>query len=137
MLQNLPHTPSQLVPCFQENCYSDLNHHRLVLVLSFLKMNSHHMNSFVSRFFCSTLSLEDSCCVCRCFMTSRTSPLSMGFLRQGYWTGVGCHVLLQGIFPTQRSNPGLPYCRWILYCLSQQGSHTHAVCSSLLFSITV
>ena len=24
-------------------------------------------------------------------------------------TGVGCHVLLQGIFPTQGSNPGLPH----------------------------
>ena len=24
-------------------------------------------------------------------------------------TGVGCHFLLQGIFPTQRSNPGLLY----------------------------
>ena len=30
-------------------------------------------------------------------------------------TGVDCHALLQGIFPTQRSNPGLPHCRWILY----------------------
>ena len=28
-------------------------------------------------------------------------------------TGVGCHALLQGIFPTQGSNPGLPHCRWI------------------------
>ena len=37
-------------------------------------------------------------------------------------TGVGCHALLQGIFPTQGSNPGLPQCRWILYCLSHQGS---------------
>ena len=37
-------------------------------------------------------------------------------------TGVGCHALLQGIFPTQRSNPGLPHCRWILYHLSHQGS---------------
>ena len=25
-------------------------------------------------------------------------------------TGVGCHALLQGIFPTQGSNPGLLYC---------------------------
>ena len=45
---------------------------------------------------------------------------SLGF--QGLWparllcpwdfpvrnTGVGCHSLLQGIFPTQKSNPGLP-----------------------------
>ena len=37
-------------------------------------------------------------------------------------TGVGCHALLQGIFPTQRSNPGLPHCWWILYCLSREGS---------------
>ena len=34
--------------------------------------------------------------------------------------GVGCHALLQRIFPTQRSNPSLPHCRRILYCLSHQ-----------------
>ena len=37
-------------------------------------------------------------------------------------TGVGCWVLLQEIFPTQGSNPGLPHCRQILYQLSHQGS---------------
>ena len=35
-------------------------------------------------------------------------------------TGVGCHALLQGIFPTQGSNSGLPHCRWILYHLRHQ-----------------
>ena len=30
--------------------------------------------------------------------------------------------LLQGIFPTQGSNPSIPHCRLILYCLSHQGS---------------
>ena len=35
-------------------------------------------------------------------------------------TGVGCHALLQGIFPTQGSNLGLPHCRQILYHLSHQ-----------------
>ena len=35
-------------------------------------------------------------------------------------TGVGCHALLQGIFPTQRMNPGFPHCKWILYQLSHQ-----------------
>ena len=35
-------------------------------------------------------------------------------------TGVGCHYLLQKIFPTQRWNPGLPCCRQILYSLSHQ-----------------
>ena len=37
-------------------------------------------------------------------------------------TGVRCGALLQGIFPTQGSNPGLPHYRRILYCLSHQGS---------------
>ena len=36
-------------------------------------------------------------------------------------TGVGCHALLQGIFPTQGLNPGFLHCRWILYSLSHQG----------------
>ena len=37
-------------------------------------------------------------------------------------TGVGCHALFSGIFPTQGSNPGLPHCRHILYHLSHHGS---------------
>jgi len=35
---------------------------------------------------------------------------------------VGSHSLLQGIFPTQGSNPGIPHCRRILYQLSHQGN---------------
>ena len=34
----------------------------------------------------------------------------------------------RGIFPTQGSNPGLPHCRQILYCLSYQGSPLHSIC---------
>ena len=37
-------------------------------------------------------------------------------------TGVGCHALLQGIFPTHGSNPGLLHCRQILYQLNHKGS---------------
>ena len=40
----------------------------------------------------------------------------------GQNTGMGICSLLQGIFPTQGSNPGLPHCRQILYQLSHQGS---------------
>ena len=40
----------------------------------------------------------------------------------GQNTGMGCLSLLQGIFPTQGSNPGLLHCRQILYQLSHQGS---------------
>ena len=48
-------------------------------------------------------------------------------------TGVGCHALLQGNFPTQELNSGLLHCRWILYCLSYQGSPL----SSVQFSCSV
>ena len=37
-------------------------------------------------------------------------------------TGVDCHALLQGTFPTWGRNPGLLHCRWILYHLSHQGN---------------
>ena len=40
----------------------------------------------------------------------------------GQNAGVGSLSLLQGIFPTQGSNPGLLHCRQILYQLSYKGS---------------
>ena len=43
-----------------------------------------------------------------------------------------CHALLQGIFPTQGSNPGLLHCRQILYHLSQQGSPHFFIVEDLL-----
>ena len=39
----------------------------------------------------------------------------------GQKTGVASPSLLQGIFPTQGSNSGLPHCRHILYQLSHKG----------------
>ena len=41
-----------------------------------------------------------------CTVAYQASP-SMGFSRQEYWSG----ILIQGIFPTQGLNPGLPHCR--------------------------
>ena len=35
-------------------------------------------------------------------------------------TGVGCHALLQGIFPHQESSPGLPHCTGILYLVARE-----------------
>ena len=40
----------------------------------------------------------------------------------GQNSGMGSLSLLQGIFPTQGLNLGLPHCRWILYQLSHKGS---------------
>ena len=56
---------------------------------------------------------------------ARQAPLSMEF--SGKNTGVSCHFLLQGIFLTQGSYPGLPHCRQILYRLNHQGSLTHFI----------
>ena len=44
------------------------------------------------------------------------------YRRVGQNTGVGSLSLLQGIFLTQGSNPGLPHCGRILYQLSHKGS---------------
>ena len=61
---------------------------------------------------------------CRTLVTPWTvacqAPLSMGLSNKN--TPVGCHFLLQGIFPTQESNPGLLHCRKILYQLSYEGT---------------
>ena len=47
-----------------------------------------------------------ACLVVSDSLQPHQGPLSMGFPRQEP-TGVGCHFLLQGIFPTQGSNPCL------------------------------
>ena len=41
------------------------------------------------------------------------APLSVGFSRQEYWSGVGCHAFLERIFQIQGSNPSL---LWLLHC---------------------
>ena len=70
------------------------------------------------------------CCALSCSVVSFATPWavcsppgsSVHGDSPGKNTGVGCHALLQGIFPTQGSNPGLSHCRQILYQLSHQGS---------------
>ena len=52
--------------------------------------------------------------------TEASGVQSMEFSRSEHWSGQ--LSLLQGIFPTQGSNPGVPHCRWILYQLSHKGS---------------
>ena len=49
----------------------------------------------------------------------------------GQKTGAGCLSLLQGILPTQGSNPGLPHCRRIFYHLRHRGSPRNTGVGSL------
>ena len=69
--------------------------------------------------------MSNICCVLsrvRLFVTpwSVTWQLLCPRDSPGKNTGVGYHTLLQGISPTQGSNPGLPLCRQTLYCLNHQ-----------------
>ena len=54
-------------------------------------------------------------------MDCSSSVFSVHGNSPGKNTGVDCHALLLGIFPTQGSNPGLSHCRRILYCVNHQG----------------
>ena len=68
---------------------------------------------------------NDRVCVCS---SSRVLLFATPWTVDHLWnypgknTGVGCHFLLQEIFLSQGSNPGLLYCRQILYHLSHQRS---------------
>ena len=53
-------------------------------------------------------------------LTLRPHGLSSPWYSPAQNTGVGSLSLLQGIFPTQGSNPGLPHYTWILYQLSHK-----------------
>ena len=73
--------------------------------------------------FCAVLCLVAQSCPTICDPMNYSLPgCSVYGDSPGKNTGVGCHVLLQGIFPTQGSNPGLLHHRLILYHLSRQGS---------------
>ena len=54
------------------------------------------------------------------FAVAHHAPPSSGFSSKS--AGVGCHFLLQRIFLTQGSNPGLLHCRQMPYCLGYQGT---------------
>ena len=78
--------------------------------------------------YCSSVNVE---CVCashsvvpQFFVTPWTvaARLLCPCSSPGKNTGVSCHPLLQGIFPTQGLNRGLLHCTQILYHLCHQGS---------------
>ena len=68
---------------------------------------------------CVSSSESESCSVAS--SSQRPHGLCSLWNSPGQNTGVGCLSLLQRIFPTQGSNPGLLHCRQILYQLSHKG----------------
>ena len=65
------------------------------------------------------------------FVTPWTVACQASLFWRGQSTGMGSCSLPQGIFPAQGSNPGLPHCRQILYCLTHQRSPKNTGVGSL------
>ena len=79
---------------------------------------------------CTVLCLVAQLCLTLCDPVDCSPPgSSVHGDSPGEDTGVGWHALLQGIFPTQGLNQGLPHCKWILYRLSHQRSPGILECS--------
>ena len=98
-----------------------------------LRVSNTGTSLFTKVFICLQVSLTEFLRVVLCLVTPSCPALcnpmdcrqpgsSVHGDSPGKTTRVGCHALLQGIFPTQGSKPGLPHSRRILYQLSQQGS---------------
>ena len=88
----------------------------LLLIMYQNSLTNQHISIFTTKSHCESESfsvVSDSLWPCGLY-SPWNSP--------GQNTGVGSLSLLQGIFLTQGSNPGLPPCRWILYQLSHKHS---------------
>ena len=71
-------------------------------------------------FVTNSMCLVNGCWLFKTLSTVAQARLLCPWDSPGKNTGVGCHFLLQDIFPTQGWNPGLLHCKRILYCLSHQ-----------------
>ena len=90
-----------------------------------------HQGCYVQDIMNAVLCLVAQFCQTLCDPMGCSSPgSSVHGDSPGKNTGVGCHALLQEIFPTQGLNPGLPHCRWVLYQMSHQRSPIPLDCQS-------
>ena len=94
------------------------------LKITLLKLMTHTQNKF---FYLELLPSPSSYCLLQESVESHSlqlfeTPWTIPWNSPGQITGVDSCSSLQGIFPTQGSNPGLLHCRQILYHLSYQGS---------------
>ena len=80
-----------------------------------MSMNKINFLSYVEERTVVVVKVAQSC------PTLRPHGLYSPWNSPGQNTGMGSLFLLQGIFPTQGSNPGLPHCRRILHQLSHKG----------------
>ena len=98
----------------------------LFLLLGTLHLGSLHSPAWVSEWVSESRSVMSNSLWPHELYSPWNSP--------GWNTGVGSLSLLQGIFPTQVSNPGLLHGRQILYQLSHKGSPRILECVAYPFS---
>ena len=96
---------------------------KVILLFPYIRMTDrHHMYEHMN--ICSTsiiINISVSCLVVSDSLRLhglQPTRLLCPWDSPGKNAGVGCHSLLQGIFSTQRLNPGHLHCRQILYRLS-------------------
>ena len=114
-LSELPQSEhSQIATTQQKKAYQHPNALHMPLITRILPLSRDSP-------LCVSLVIQSCLTLCDC--VDCTPPdCSVHRDSPGKNTGVDCHALLQGIFPTQESKPGLPQCRWNLYHLSHQGN---------------
>ena len=115
---------SWLLPVYRQLCYEQLD--------SFLhELNWREIDKIIAagNIIISYVSELKSLSRVRLFATLGLWPprLLCPWDSPGRDAGMGCHALLQGIVPTQGSNPGVPHCRRFLYQLSCQGGSSHMI----------
>ena len=88
-----------------------------------LEDNKEHTHTYSDlQWDCAVLCLVVQLCLTLCDPMGYSPPSSYVYGDSpGKNTEVGFHSFLQGIFPTQGSNPVFPHCKQILYHLSHQG----------------
>ena len=115
-----------ILPClsiipFMRDCISLMCFH--ISILSKPNVLEDRIIPYSSLFFPPCMCLVAQLCPTLCDPLDCSPPgSSVNGDSPGKNTGVGCHALLQGIFPTQGLKLVLLHCRWMLYCLSHQGS---------------
>ena len=125
-LRNIPVKSPNFVYESTEAQKSSMTHERSHSDQGILLGLFHLSPSLTCHPFSILLSAQKLTCMCEsCSVVSNSLQphgLYSPWNSPGQNTRVGSLSLLQGIFPTQGSNPGLPHCRQSLYQLSHMGS---------------
>ena len=90
-----------------------------------------HRTNYFQRLCCGLCLVTESCPTLCNPMDYSLPGYSVHGDSPGTNTGVGCHALLQEIFPAQGLTPGLPHCRWVFLSSEPPGKAENTWVGSL------